>query len=319
MKLDDFSVQTLVMEDDYEGRVIATLIRSDKNIPGRKSVLYIHGYNDYFFHVHLADEFHKRGYNFYALDLRKHGRSILPHQHQNYCRSLREYFEELDDALDIINKENEKEIVLLGHSTGGLIISLYMNEGKRKDLVDALMLNAPFLEFNLTSWQKNVIVPLSGFLSLFNPYAFRKKPFAHLYGSSISKKHKGEWEFNEEWKPIGGFPAYLKWVYAVYLAQRKLHNSSDLKVPILILHSDKSSRPKKWDEIITETDMVLNVEHIKHYGKMLGDDVNFIEVKGGIHDIFLSCKKVRQLAISEMFNWLDAKIISHSVSQQKAI
>ncbi|MEX0720431.1 MAG: alpha/beta hydrolase [Balneolaceae bacterium] len=304
MTLDNFPEQTLQMADDYEGRVIATLIRSGKNVNGRKSVLFIHGYNDYFFHVHLADEFHEQDYNFYALDLRKHGRSILPHQHQNYCRSLREYYEEINTALDIIQTENEKEIVLLGHSTGGLISSLYLNEGKNKGLVDALILNAPFLEFNLTTWQKYVIVPLSGLLSFFNPYAFRKKPFAHLYGSSISMKHKGEWDFKEEWKPIGGFPAYLKWVYAVYVAQRKLHQASEIQVPILIIHSDKSSQPKKWDEIIFESDMVLNVEHIKEYGKRLGKEVEFLEVKGGIHDIFLSCEEVREIAISKMFHWL---------------
>ncbi|MEX0610252.1 MAG: alpha/beta hydrolase [Balneolaceae bacterium] len=307
MTIESFIEQTLEMADDYEGRVVATLIRSAKNIDGRKAVLYIHGYNDYFFHAHLADKFHEQDYNFYALDLRKHGRSILPHQHQNYCRSLREYFEEINVALDIIHTENGEKITLLGHSTGGLISSYYMNKGKNRSLVDALVLNAPFLEFNLTTWQKYVIVPLSGLLSLFNPYAFKKKPFAHLYGSSISKKHKGEWEYNEEWKPIGGFPAYLKWVYAVYLAQRFLRKSSEIKVPILILHSDKSSRLKKWDDVIFESDMVLNVEHIKKYGRVLGEEVEFIEVKGGIHDIFLSSELVRNSAIKRMFAWFCSK------------
>lgn len=308
MTLDDFTQQILYMEDDYEGRVIATLLRSNQNINGRKSVLFIHGYNDYFFHVHLAEEFHYHGYNFYALDLRKHGRSILPHQHQNYCRSISEYYEEISEALRIIHRENHKEIMLLGHSTGGLICSSYMNDGSQKDLVHALILNAPFLEFNLPFWQKSVIVPLSGLLSLFSPFAFRKKPFAHLYGSSISGKYKGEWDFNEKWKPIGGFPAYLRWVYAVFKTQRKLHRSSDIKVPVLIIHSDKSIKLKKWDDIIYESDIVLNIAHMKKYGKRLGNTVDFIEVKGGIHDIFLSSKEVRISAIEQMFKWIGKNI-----------
>ena len=306
MTLDDFTEQILEMADDYEGSVIATLMRSKQNKPHCKSVLFIHGYNDYFFHVHLAEEFHKKDFNFYALDLRKHGRSILPHQHQNYCRRVSEYYEEINEALEIIQTENEKEILLLGHSTGGLICSSFMNDGKNRHLIHALILNSPFLEFNLPFWQKFVIVPLSGLLSIFSPYTYRKKPFAHLYGSSISKKHKGDWDFDEKWKPIGGFPAYLKWVYAVYTAQRKLHRSSNIKVPILIIHSDKSIKLKKWDDIIYESDIVLNIAHMKKYGNRLGRKVDYVEVKGGIHDIFLSRMEVRNSAVDKMFMWIDS-------------
>ncbi|CAN0234057.1 unnamed protein product, partial [Chrysoparadoxa australica] len=85
MTLNDFTKQTLEFPDDYEGKVIATLIRSNENIKGRKSILYIHGFNDYFFHPHLAEGFHNNDYNFFALELRKYGRSLLPHQHPNYC------------------------------------------------------------------------------------------------------------------------------------------------------------------------------------------------------------------------------------------
>lgn len=305
MTLDDFTEQTLEMADDYEGRVIATFMRSNVNEPGRPSVLFIHGYNDYFFHAHLAEEFHEHGFNFYALDLRKHGRSILPHQHQNYCRSISEYFEEINIALEIIKSENKKEVLLLGHSTGGLICSAYMNDGEKCSLVQALILNSPFLEFNLRFWQKFVIVPMSGLLSLFSPYTFRKKPFARLYGTSISKDHKGEWDFDEKWKPIGGFPAYLKWVYAVYTAQRELKRSSDIRVPILIIHSDKSMLLTKWDDLIHERDIVLNVQHMKKYGRRLGPQVDFLEVKGAIHDVFLSRKEVRQKAVEGLFDWIE--------------
>jgi alpha-beta hydrolase superfamily lysophospholipase len=35
----------------------------------RKSVLYLHGYNDYFFHTHV-EKFNENNFDFYALDLR---------------------------------------------------------------------------------------------------------------------------------------------------------------------------------------------------------------------------------------------------------
>ena len=110
MTLNDFTKQTLEFPDDYEGKVIAIFIRSNKNIKGRKSVLYIHGFNDYFFHPHLAQEFHNSDYNFFALDLRKYGRSLLPHQHPNYCKDISEYYEEITESLQIISKENGNDI-----------------------------------------------------------------------------------------------------------------------------------------------------------------------------------------------------------------
>jgi hypothetical protein len=50
----DFTFQTIKLAPDY-GRVIATLISSNRNLGNRKSVLYLHGYNDYFFHTHVAE------------------------------------------------------------------------------------------------------------------------------------------------------------------------------------------------------------------------------------------------------------------------
>ncbi|HBX67041.1 MAG: alpha/beta hydrolase [Balneola sp.] len=307
LSLSDFTEQVIECEEDYEGRVIATLLKSINNQPNQPSILYIHGFNDYFFQAHVANAFHEQNYNFYALDLRKYGRSLLSHQHPNYCRSVTEYYEEIDKSLQIIKEEYDTEITLLGHSTGGLINSLYLNEGQNRNLVDKLILNSPFFQFNMKPWQRAVILPLTGLISAISPYASQKKPFSHLYGTSISKQKKGEWDFNTDWKPLNGFPAYLKWVHAIYTGQKRLHKNSDIHKPILVLHSDKSSQNTTWDDEILKTDMVLNVEHMKYYGKELGPKVDLVEIPHAIHDIFLSTKEVRELAFEEVFNWLDAK------------
>lgn len=302
MTLEDFSEQILEFEDDYEGRVIATLVSSDYNKSGQQSVLYLHGFNDYFFQAHVAEAFNEQGLNFYALDLRKYGRSLLPHQTPNYCRSVTEYFEEINRSIEIIGTNN---IILIGHSTGGLIAGVYLNTGTYKGQIEKLVLNSPFLEFNITFWQRMFLLPLAGIVSFFFPYAARKKPFSHLYGASLSAEKHGEWEFNTDWKPIHGFPAYFKWIYAVNRAQKKLHLVSDINVPILILHSDSSSRPSNWDDILLKTDMVLNVDHIKKYGGKLGPDVTFAEIPNAVHDVFLSPTEIRQRAFETTFGWLE--------------
>ena len=69
---------TLHFPDDFEGKVIATLVRKKADQATNKAVLYIHGFIDYFFQTEMAERFNQQGFDFYALDLRKYGRSPAP-------------------------------------------------------------------------------------------------------------------------------------------------------------------------------------------------------------------------------------------------
>ncbi len=65
---------------DDEGPLIATLVSRRAERPTGRAVLYVHGFVDYFFQTHLADFYVERGWDFHAIDLRRYGRSLLPHQ-----------------------------------------------------------------------------------------------------------------------------------------------------------------------------------------------------------------------------------------------
>ena len=80
--------RTIDLGSDDEGPVVATLVRRLAERRTGRAVLYVHGFVDYFFQTHLADFFAERGWDFYALDLRKYGRSLLAHQTPNFCRDL---------------------------------------------------------------------------------------------------------------------------------------------------------------------------------------------------------------------------------------
>jgi alpha-beta hydrolase superfamily lysophospholipase len=66
----------------------------------------------------------EHGYDFYALDMRKCGRSIISpeqDQYKHYCNDLHEYDEEITLAIEHIiqqAKTTDKKIILFGHSTG---------------------------------------------------------------------------------------------------------------------------------------------------------------------------------------------------------
>src|ERR671937_3107208 len=107
----------LSFPDDYDGPVAATLVRLRVRHAPRGAVLYVHGFSEYFFQRHMAERFAAEGYAFYALDLRKHGRSMRPHQHPNFCKSLSEYYADIARAIEVIGEP----VLLAGHSTGGMI------------------------------------------------------------------------------------------------------------------------------------------------------------------------------------------------------
>ena len=77
---------------DYSGNVRCTIIRKKARQNTERGVLYIHGFSDYFFQEEMANRFIEQGYNFYAVDLRKYGRSFTQGQKMFQVRNLEEYF-----------------------------------------------------------------------------------------------------------------------------------------------------------------------------------------------------------------------------------
>lgn len=301
----DFRYETLQLQPDYEGKAIATLIAARANTGSRKSVLYLHGFIDYFFHPHLAEAFGNNDYDFYALELRKYGHSLLPHQHPNYCRSMDEYFEELDMAIEkIAALDGSKAIILLGHSTGGLLSSYYMNKGRLRKMVSGMVLNSPFLELNEPLLVKIVAPVFAKLIAAIAPYAKKDGAISPIYAQSVHREYFGEWDFNLEWKPIAGFPAYFAWVNAITKAQRYLNQQSDISIPLLVMHAGQSSKLAVFTELAHKTDTVLNIDHIARRGPKLGTRVDTIVIQNGMHDLFLSPPEVRGEALEKMFGWL---------------
>lgn len=304
----DFKYHTLNLEDDYEGKVTATLISSNCNNDNRIPVLYIHGFIDYFFHPHLAEEFHKHNYDFYALELRKYGHSLLSHQHPNYCKSITEYYEEISIAIQSIYRKCQIKIVLMGHSTGGLIVSLYMNNGREKNLVQSMILNSPFFELNMPFAIRKLLPILAKIAVVFNPYSKISNVISSVYGQSLHKDYYGEWDYNLQWKPLKGFPGYFAWLLAIVEAQKQIQNKSSIKVPVLVLFSSKSIFLPKYNSKAQVADTVLNVKHIASIGMKLGDKVTLKAIKNGLHDLFLSNLETRNFAFEVLFKWMSENV-----------
>ena len=300
-----FDSLTLTFPDDYEGPVVATLVRKQAPTPSQKAVLYLHGFNDYFFQAHLAEQYVARGFNFYALDLRKHGRSLLDFQRPNFCRDIGEYYPDISAALEIIMEaENHTFLLLNGHSNGGLIAALYANEGSYRDRVDALFLNSPFFAFRVNPSEKLLIALLSCLGKIWPFGVFRRK-FLPNYAMSIHRNHFGEWSYDSRLKPPEGFPLYFGWLRAISQAQRRVQQGLNVQAPILVMHSDKSIRRRLWSDDFMTGDAVLDVEDMRRFGPGLGRQTTLEAIPGGMHDLVLSPPAVRAQVFARLFRWLN--------------
>ncbi|NNG81861.1 alpha/beta hydrolase [Acinetobacter sp. ANC 5378] len=298
---------TLNFPDDYEGQVIATLVRKKAEQPTSKAVLYVHGFIDYFFQTEMAERFNQHGFDFYALDLRKYGRSHLPHQKYYNVREIAEYDAEITQALDIIGVEGHDAILLSGHSTGGLTTTLYAAHHPDHPLIKALWVNSPFYDFNMNPIKKKLGLPNLSRVGKLCPDLEFPSELNKWYVTSLHKNLKGEWYFNLEWKKTTYPWVRLSFVRAIFKAQKEIHQGVTLKVPALVMHSDQSKNPKKWHKNVQTSDVILDVKHIDKYARKINGDVTISEIKNGVHDLILSEKPVREHVYHQLFAWLKQK------------
>jgi alpha-beta hydrolase superfamily lysophospholipase len=299
--------QTIDLGTDDEGPVVATLVRRRAERPTGRAVLYVHGFVDYFFQTHVADFFAERGWDFYALDLRKYGRSLLPHQTPNFCRDLGDYFPELDTAAKIIREdEGHDTLLVMGHSTGGLIISLWAHARRDAGTVDGLVLNSPFFDINAPWVVRRPLVAAVSLLAGRSPRRIVPAGVSHVYGESLHAERRGEWTYDLAWKPLGGFPVRAGWLAAVRAGQRQLRAGLDIQAPVLLACSTRSFRGTKWHDSAAIADAVLDVEHMVRWAPRLGRHVTLARFDGGKHDLTLSGPAVREKVFAEVGRWAEA-------------
>jgi alpha-beta hydrolase superfamily lysophospholipase len=302
-----YEKHTIDLGADDEGPVVATLVRRRADTPSRRAVLYVHGFVDYFFQTHLADFFVDRGWDFYALDLRKYGRSLLKHQTANFCRSLTDYYPELDEAARIIREvDGHDQLLVAGHSTGGLITSLWAHSRRGQGIVDGLVLNSPFFDFNAPWFVRRPLINTVGRTSGRSPYRIVPTGVSGLYGQSLHSEHMGEWTYDLQWKPLRGFPVRTGWLEAVRRGQRRLRGGLAIDVPVLLACATRTFRGKRWHEGIRLADAVLDVDHMVRWAPRLGRHITIARFDGGMHDLTLSGEKVRAEVFAELGRWMDA-------------
>jgi alpha-beta hydrolase superfamily lysophospholipase len=298
--------RTLALRPDGRGPdPVATLVHREGS-DSRRALLYVHGFIDYFFQAGFGDALAAHGYDVYALDLRDYGRSIRDGRPPNHVTDLGRFAEEIDAAIRVIRQEHD-QVVLLGHSMGGLVTSLWADSRRGEGLIDALVLNSPWLDLRGSRFERTVLTTVLDAVGKVAPNVPVGKIGPH-YGRALHEGTGGEWAYDPAWKPHDGFPARAGFARTVRRGHKRVAAGLAIDVPVLVLASDASGPDDVWHDRLVTTDSVLDVADMKRLAPSLGPDVTFVEIPGGAHDLALSPAPARDTYVAEVLAFLDARL-----------
>lgn len=311
-------------DPDGEGALFATVVRAPETGPDSApdtgdtatrplAVLAVHGFTDYFFQTGLAGHFAARGFRFYGIDLQKCGRSWRAGQTPHFTTDLSRYDRELEQALAIIASENPGvRTVVYGHSTGGLVASLWLDRVRRRGATAemglcGLVLNSPFLDLRGPAVLRNrATASAIGAASKVSKTRVVRPAGQGGYGLTLHRDYHGEFDYNLAWKPLGGFPVTVGWIHAIRRGQARLHRGLDVGVPNLVLRSDHSVDETAGIDLLHRGDAVLDVDQIARWAGCIGNRSRIVPVADAKHDVFLSLPGPRAVAYRELDDWLGA-------------
>lgn len=303
----EFQFRTLPLGEDEEGPVHATLVRRvPKRRRSARAVLYIHGWSDYFFQRNVAQFFADQSIAFYALDLRKYGRSLRDYQSAGYVNDLALYDEDLAAALEVIRAENGASVAvaLMGHSTGGLIASLWADRNPGQ--IAALILNSPWLETQGSSLLRHLSAPVVARLASFQPKAALPNVDPGHYHRVCSSTAEGQWTYDEVWRPNPMFPVRAGWLATIFAGHERVARGLNIQVPILVLVSSRSIISIPWHDDMVKADTVIDVNSTTLRATLLGPTVTIARITDGLHDLALSPEPVAKDYFSQIKRWLSA-------------
>ncbi len=327
---DEFECADIDLGEDAEGPLVATLVRAlperlgfwDRLLGRARDfedcdVLYVHGWSDYFFQKELARFFTSRGARFFALDLRKYGRSLRDGQTFGYIEDLSEYDDDINAAIVMLREDpatgetrggdaaQQRKLVLLGHSTGGLILSLWAD--RHRGAADALVLNSPWLELQISGTARRALAPVINLHARYSPHEITLPQLDLGFYTQAQRANCSPEEIaaiNLNWRPEHTMPVRAGWLRAIIAGHERISAGIDVGVPVCLLLSARSEFGLSWNDAMSRADTVLDVDAIARASLRIGSSVGIERLDGALHDVFLSEQSVRAEAYRRMERWL---------------
>ena len=269
-----------------------------------RAVLYVHGFADYFFQTDFAQWWLDRGYDFYALDLRKYGRSLLQHQTPNYVTDLQRVLRRPSTPPGTGSPRDEHDHVVVSRAldrrAGGLAVGRPRSPQPWRAGAELAVVRPAG-----KAWMRTVgTVASTGSAAL-------RRDGSHagsrlLLRGEPAPRPRRRVGLRPSVKPIDSSPVCVGWLRAIRRGHARLHDGLDVRCPVLVLSSDRP--PGHGDGRGRPHEASSSTSSRSGAGRpRIGNHVTYAAVPGARHDVVLSRPAVRDTVYDELERWVTAR------------
>ena len=250
----------------------------------------------------LIYDLNKNGYSVYILDHRGQGNSerLLSDTQIGHVDSFNDYVKDLHKFVEIYLPKNRKR-VLLGHSMGGAIASLYA-ETYPKDF-NALILSSPMhqpelVAKSLTSLMCDLVEKREHNIDRYiigeKSYDDDYTPFSENILTHSEIRYKiANLAFNKEPSTKVGGPS-VRWVAeACRYSEKSVADAYKVKIPTLLLQAQE--------------DKVVNKKPQNIFCRRIGTLCKEYQIDGAYHELFIEKDTIRERVLTAILDFI-AKI-----------
>ena len=247
----------------------------------------------------LIYDFNQAGYSVYILDHRGQGNSerLLKDSQIGHVKKFENYVKDLHQFVEKYVPKDKKRI-LIGHSMGGAIASLYA-ETYQKDF-DGLILSSPMHQPLLVGERLNTLAceliekrkrDIDRYVVGQGSYDDSIVPFEENILTHSKLRYeitKIAFDIEPETK-IGG-PS-VRWVgEACRASQKSVDNASSITISTLLLQA--------------QDDKIVSLQAQDKFCKNMKNLCEKKEIKSAYHELFVEKDEIRDLVLSEMFHFI---------------
>lgn len=269
----------------------------------KASVVICHGFCEFFGKYHeMAYYLYMAGYSVFFLEQRGHGFSSkvpLDDESKVYVKSFDEYVEDLNLFTEQIVKKKSKtgRLILLGHSMGGCVSTLYIE--KYKKTFERIILSSPMHRMSYggkPEWMALAAVLYSKISRKEKEYAPGQRAFnPDNWFARSSALSFARWDYvqqerleHPEYRTFGGTYAWTG--AAIHGSKKSIRNASRAECPILLLEAG--------------LDTLVNNEYHRVFAKK-AQNVTLKVFENSKHEIFNAEWPDRIEFYRQIFKWLE--------------
>jgi len=259
----------------YKKENIEIYYRINNILPGRQTLVFVHGLSGSSSAWLEYENQFKKEYNIISFDLRGHGKSSRLNGRNHY--EIENFAEDINGLMESLNIIN---FILISHSFGTLVALEFLAKYQNK-VASAIFLNPNFSIGKAKS--ERAIRPLINLLSRASAvFPLLRKKGWHIDYSKY--KNTGDWNLKRMFADIRntGFKIFLDCVRNSYKFDRE-EFLNQIKIPALLIHG-------KNDTIFSAANSVKMAEKLEKAELILLDNANHIIVFNNFAEVSRAIK-----------------------------